>query len=66
MLMVNGSVSVNVMVISVRLLINLFSINVVGDIGAVSSNSKAPERRSSAQARMVSAATRKISRIGIH
>src|SRR5579863_6740241 len=62
----SGSVSSSAISTRPRQPRNLPSTSSAGEVGEVSSSSRVPERRSSAQARIVNAATRKISRIGIH
>ena len=62
----NGRVNNNATATSASPAINLPSTSCSGLIGLVSRLSRVPERRSSDQARMVKAATRKISSTGIH
>src|SRR5579862_8187931 len=65
---VNGSGSVSASAIKTRIIAprNFPNTSSIGAVGEVSSSSSVPPRRSSAQARIVSAATRKISSTGIH
>src|SRR6185437_13244736 len=62
----SGKVSASAISTSTSTPRNLPSTCSVGVVGEVSSSSSVPERRSSAQVRMVSVATRKISSTGIH